>query len=508
MKKTEFDYLVLGGGTAGVVVAARLAEAGAEVALVEAGPSDSGDRRVVELRQWPNLLGTELDYDYRIEPQPRGNSRIRHSRGRVLGGCSSHNSAIAFQTPSVDLREWVRRGADGWGPDEVASFFRRVRERVPLEVVPPDNECTAAFVTAAREAGYPLADFANADACDGVGWFVLNKRGPLRASSSMAYFHPFNWPADALTVLTDTPVSRIVVNDHGDATGAETIVGHLQARHEIVLCAGAFDSPKLLLLSGIGPAEHLRDVGVAVRHDLPGVGDHLIDHPEGVVMWESSRPVPQVTTQFWEAGLFIRTDPTLDAPDLMFHFGTVPFDINTAPLGYPTAQEEFCLTPNVTRARSEGTVRLRSADPTVPPVIDPCYFTDPDGHDERVMLAGIKLARQLAEQPALRAWTKRELAPGPSLRGDAELSEYARRSANTVYHPAGTCRMGASDDAGTVVDSQLRVRGVGRLRVADASIFPSMIGVNPCLTCLMIGERCAAFLLNTPHLSCDSRIRG
>jgi choline dehydrogenase len=178
----------------------------------------------------------------------------------------------------------------------------------------------------------------------------------------------------------------------------------------------------------------------------------------------------------------------------MFHFGTVPFDINTKPLGYPTAEHAFCLTPNVTRARSQGVLRLRSADPQVPPLLDFRYFTDPESHDERVLLAGIKLARRLADQPALRPWIRRELTPGLSVQSDAELSEYARRTANTVYHPAGTCRLGAADDPLAVVDPYLRVRGVARLRVADASIFPTMIGVNPAITCMMIGEKCAGIV--------------
>lgn len=495
MQRTEFDYLVVGGGTAGAIVAARLAEAGAEVGLIEAGPPDAPDRRILELRNWPQLLGSELDFDYRIEPQARGNGRIRHSRGRVLGGCSSHNSAIAFRTPDIDLRAWERRGARAWGPEAVLPFFERIGQRVPLELAPPDNACAAAFVEAAQQAGFPLIDFRQANSGEGVGWFVLNKRGPLRASSSVAYLHPLDRLPERLTLLTDTPVSRLLIDGHGDAVGAASERGTLRARREVVLCAGAFDSPKLLLLSGIGAADHLRSVGIPLRVDLPGVGAHLIDHPEGIVMWESARPVPPVSTQFWEAGLFVRTDPGLEAPDLMFHFGTVPFDINTAPLGYPTAEQAFCLTPNVTRACSEGMVRLRSADPAAPPVIDPRYFTDPAGHDERVMLAGVKLARRIVDQPALRAWVMRELAPGLAVQSDADLSEYARRTANTVYHPAGTCRMGATDDPLAVVDPQLRVRGMRKLRVADASIFPSMIGVNPCLTCMMIGERCAAFIL-------------
>jgi choline oxidase len=493
--RSEFDYLIIGGGTAGAVVAARLAELEVgNICLLEAGPADDGDPRVLEVRNWPHLLGSELDFDYRIEPQARGNSAIRHSRGRVLGGCSSHNSAIAFRAPDADLRTWERRGAAGWGPDGTRLYYDRVFERVHVETAPPDNACAAAFVEAARQAGFPLVRFDTGDIREGVGWFQLTKRGALRQSSSVAYLHPLSRLPTSLTLLTEVPSHRIMFDEDGNAIGAETAQGKILAGREVILCCGVFDSPKLLLLSGIGPANHLRQVGIPVRVDLAGVGEHLMDHPEGVVMWESARPVPEVSTQFWEAGLFVRTDSTLESPDLMYHFGTVPFDMNTAPLGYPTAQNAFSITPNVTRPRSEGIFRLRSADPAAPPRLDFRYFTDPEGHDERVLLAGIKLARRIAEQPALHRWIKRELAPGPDVQDDAALSEYARRTANTVYHPAGTCRMGAADDPDAVVDPQLRVRGVGQLRVADASIFPAMIGVNPAITCMMIGEKCAALI--------------
>lgn len=488
----EFDFVIVGGGTAGAIVAARLAEdRSATVCLLEAGPSDENDGRILELRNWPNLLGSELDYDYRIEPQARGNSRIRHSRGRVLGGCSSHNSAIAFPAPSVDLETWERLGATGWGPAGTWRYFERVLQRVTIETAPPSNACAAAFVTAAQQIGFPIVPFDSGDIREGVGWFRLNKRGPIRQSSSVAYLHPLADLTSNLQVRTGLPVRRVLLDDAAQAVGVETPAGTVRSRQEVIVCCGAFDSPRLLLLSGIGPADQLRAVGIPPRVDLLGVGEHLLDHPEGIVMWESVRPVPDISTQFWEAGMFVRTEEHLEWADLMYHFGTVPFDMNTAPLGYPTAEQAFCLTPNVTRARSRGVLRLRSADPAVPPAIDFRYFTDADGHDERVLLAGIKLARRIAEQPALRDWVKRELAPGPSVQTDAALSEYARRTANTVYHPAGTCRMGAADDPLAVVDPALRVRGTGRLRVADASIFPAMIGVNPCLTCMMIGEKCA-----------------
>lgn len=184
----SFDYVIVGGGTAGVVVAVRLAEAGeVAIALVEAGPSDINDQRVALLRNWPNLLGSDLDYDYRIEPQLRGNDLIRHSRGRVLGGCSSHNSAIAFRTPASDLQTWERQGAVGWGPEGLRSCFDRVFQRVHIEPAPPDNACAAAFVEAAQQAGFPLLTFNVGEFREGVGWFQLSKRGPIRESSSVAY---------------------------------------------------------------------------------------------------------------------------------------------------------------------------------------------------------------------------------------------------------------------------------------------------------------------------------
>lgn len=492
--KAQFDYIVVGGGTAGAVVAARLAERpGVRVALFEAGPSDEGDEAILTLRNWPNLLRTPLDFDYLIEPQARGNGRIRHARGKMLGGCSSHNSCIAFWPPDEDLRIWEAAGADDWGPEAVRPFIQRVSEKVSLEFPEPVNELGHAFFSAAQAAGYPARDFAGNINQPGVGWFMLNKLGEVRHSSSVAYLHPLAQWNGRITFFTNCFVQRVLL-DGRRAIGVQTADGPIYAEQEVIFCCGAFDTPKLLMLSGIGPADHLQEMGIAVQHHLPGVGENLLDHPEGVINWEASRPVPQETTQLWELGLFARTQPGLDAPDLMFHFGTEPFDMNTVPEGYPTTTNGFALTPNVARAKSQGTVRLRSANPADPPRIDFAYFTDPDGHDERVMVAGVKLARELAQQPALKEWIARELSPGPEVQSDEAISAYVRRTANTVYHPAGTCKMGADGDETAVVDPQLRLIGLENIRIADASVFPTMIGVNPNLTCFMIGERCVDFL--------------
>jgi len=263
------------------------------------------------------------------------------------------------------------------------------------------------------------------------------------------------------------------------------------ARREVILSAGAIDTPKLLMLSGIGPAAHLREFGLDVLVDAPGVGSNLDDHVEGLVMWEASRPMVTRSTQWWEIGLFTRTVEGLDRPDLMMHYGSVPFDLNTVRWGYPTTSNGFCLTPNVTRGRSRGTVRLRSRDFRDRARVDPRYFTDPEGHDMRVMVAGVRLARRIAEQPVLAEWITRELTPGPDAVSEDDLVDYIVKTHNTVYHPAATARMGAPDDPDAVLDPRLRVKGVRGLRVADASAMPFLPAINPNITCMMIGEKAA-----------------
>ena len=274
-----------------------------------------------------------------------------------------------------------------------------------------------------------------------------------------------------------------------------TTAGDLIAEQEVIVSGGTFESPKLLQLSGIGDEQLLGRHGIEVTNHLPGVGEHLIDHPEGILLLESKQPLPPRVMTDWECGLFAKSSDSVEIPDIMFHLATMRFDANPVARGYPTAEHVFSLHPNVTRARSAGSVRLRSDDPSAMPLIDPQYFTDQDGYDERMVVEGIHLAREISQQPGLSEWVKSELAPGPAVQSFDELSEYARRTANTVYHPAGTCKMGRSDDPSAVLDAELRVRGTAKLRVADASIFPSMTTMNPAVTCLMIGEKCAELIL-------------
>lgn len=505
----EFDYLVVGGGTAGCVVAARLSEdPSVSVCLLEAGPSDVGDARVLRLERWMQLLGSEYDWDYPIEPQQRGNSLVRHSRARVLGGCSSHNSCIAFWAPAEDLDEWVTLGCEGWSAADCFPLYRRLERNdafggqhgrsgpVRIRSVPPRDKCGIALLEACAQAGIPTVEFNTGETVTcGANWLQINAHEDgTRSSASVSYLHPVLGRSN-LEVRTEARVTRLTF-DGRRCTGAEYLgpdpvhPRRVVARREVILSCGAIDTPKLLMLSGIGPARHLRDVGVEVLLDAPGVGQNLQDHPESVVQWEAQAPMPTRSTQFWEIGIFAATSARLDRPDLMYHYGSVPFDMNTARRGYPTTDNGFCLTPNVTRARSTGTVRLRTRDFRDKPLVDPRYFTDP--RDEQVMLRGVRLARRIAAQPALASWAGRELAPGPGARSDDELIDYIRRTHNTVYHPSCTVPMGTGDRA--PLDARLRVKGIDGLRVADGAAMPFLVTVNPGITTMMIGEKCADLL--------------
>ena len=497
-----FDTVIVGGGTAGAVVAARLSEDPAHrVCLIEAGPSDLGQDRVLRLRRWLELLDSDLDWDYRSVLQPRGNSHIRHARARVLGGCSSHNTMICFRPLPGDLADWEAAGATGWGAASLEPELERLQVRFAPVAEPDRNEVCRAVIEAASSAlGVPVVeDFNAAPFSDGVGFLSVgyDPATGIRQSSSVAYLHPVLGRPN-LTLLTDTRALRLLLE--GDRAAAVEVLdpeGRTRTIHadgEIVLAAGAIDTPRLLLLSGIGPAGGLRDVGLDVCAELRGVGEHLLDHPEGIILWETSRPVPRETTMDADVGLFVNRLRRDVRPDLMYHTYQIPFTANTERLGYPVPEHAMCLTPNIPRPASVGRMWLLSSRPDVKPALDFGYFTDPDGEDERCLVDGLRLAREVAATSPFREWIRREVAPGPALTTDAELSAYGRASHNTVYHPVGTCRMGAVDDPLAVVDPELRVRGLDGLRIADASVFPTMPTVNPMVAVLLIGERAAALV--------------
>ncbi|MGX6603088.1 GMC family oxidoreductase [Micromonosporaceae bacterium Da 78-11] len=488
--------VIVGGGTAGSVIASRLsADPAVRVCLIEGGPSDVGDQRVLQLRNWLSLLETEYDYDYPIVEQPRGNSTIRHSRARVLGGCSSHNTMISFLPPPADFADWVAAGATGWSYDDMLPYYRRLAINISPVAERDRNPLAADFVTACHAAlGVPIVDdFNAAPFSDGAGFFPVGYYPDtgVRSSASVAYLHP-HLDRPNLTILTETwafhldPANGVTIRGDG-----RTMV--VKATQEYVLSAGAVDTPRLLMLSGIGPAADLEKLGIDVRADVPGVGEHLLDHPESLILWEASRPIPPMSAMDSDAGLFVRRDPAPGEgrPDLMFHLYQIPFTVNTERLGYDVPAHGFGMTPNVPRPHSVGRLRLADADPATKPLLDFRYFTDPGGYDERTIVDGLRLAREVAATEPFASWIAREIAPGPAVRTDEELSAYGRAAHHTVYHPAGTCRMGAATDELAVVDPELRLRGFPNVRIADASVLPTMTSVNPMVAVLMIGERAA-----------------
>ncbi|TDQ55288.1 GMC family oxidoreductase [Actinorugispora endophytica] len=510
--ESVFDYVIVGGGTAGSVIADRLTEdPGTTVCVIEGGPSDMGLERVLKLRDWLGLLGGDLDYDYPTVEQPRGNSHIRHSRARVLGGCSSHNTLISFRPFPRDLDEWVAAGATGWDNATVQAYADRIKCNIVPVARKDRNDIVKDWITASAEAtGVPVVEDFNASLShgdgfrDGVGFLSIayDPYTGYRSSASVAYLHPIMGRRTNLVLMLETWAEKVLF-DGDRATGVRVRkpsggYAAVRARREVVLCAGAVDTPRLLLLSGVGPAADLAEVGIPVRHDLPGVGENLLDHPESIIMWETDE-LPHTTVMDSDAALFVRRDASDPRPDLMFHIYQIPFADNIERLGYDRPRHAICMTPNVPRSRSRGKLWLTSADPSVKPALDFRYFTDPDDHDATTIVDGLKIAREIARTEPFRSWLKREVAPGPDVTGDEALSEYGRRAAHTVYHPAGTCRMGAADDPMAVVDPALRVRGLSGLRVADASVFPTLPTPNPMVTVLAVGERAADLIRADDH---------
>lgn len=368
----------------------------------------------------------------------------------------------------------------------------------------------------------------------GVGFFSVsyNPDDGRRSSASVAYLHPiFCGDEDRpnLTVLTNAWVSKINVMG-GKVTGVTVDLQDgskhtLQAKTETILCAGAVDTPRLMLHSGLGPKQQLQDLKIPVVRHIPGVGENLMDHPETIVIWELNKPVPpNQTTMDSDAGIFLRREapnaastvnpynplglPDGQVADVMMHCYQIPFCLNTTRLGYDEPIDAFCMTPNIPRPRSRGRLYLTSNDPAVKPALDFRYFTDPEGYDAATFVFGVKAARRVAQQAPFKDWIKREVAPGEKVQSDEDISEYARRVAHTVYHPAGTTKMGdPGKDELVVVDSRLRVRGLRGLRIADAGVFPLMPSINPMLTVLGIGERAAELIAEEAGWRMQERAR-
>jgi choline dehydrogenase len=531
----SFDFVIVGSGSAGSALAYRLSEDGRHTVLVlEYGGSDWGP-----LIQMPSALSYPMnmktyDWGFVSEPEPGlGGRRLVTPRGKVIGGSSSVNGMVYVRGHAKDYDTWEDMGARGWGFPHVLPYFKRMENAHggedgwrgtsgPLHVTrgARRNPLYDAFIEAGRQAGYPITEDYNGRQQEGFGAFEMTVWNGVRWSSANAYLRPALRRENV--ALTTRALARRVVLEGRRAIGVEFErsgrVETVRANREVILAASALNSPKLLMLSGIGPAEHLKEVGVAPVLDLPGVGQNLHDHLEILVQVACKQPITLngkmsllakaligaewlffkrglgATNHFESCG-FIRTAGGIEYPDLQFHFlpAAIRYD-GKAPAGGHGYQMHAG--PN--RSKSRGWLKLRSNNPKDPPRAFFNYMSKPE--DWRDFRTAIRLTREILAQPAFDPYRDRELAPGDQVQSDDEIDAYIRDHVESAYHPCGACRMGSPNDPMAVVDPQCRVIGIENLRIADASIIPMVTNGNLNAPCLMIGEKAADHILGRDPL--------
>ncbi len=515
----EYDTIIIGGGSAGSVLAARLTEDPTRrVLLLEAGGRDRHPFYHLPAGFAKMTKGIGSWGWYTTPQRHMKDMVIRYTQAKVIGGGSSINAQIYTRGNALDYDEWRQAGCTGWGYDDILPYFRKAEDNDthanryhgqggPLGVSQPRAPlpiCDAYFAAAAQ-LGIPRNLDMTGEVQDGVGFYQLTQKNYRRSSTAVAYLRPAEKRAN-LTVITGAQVLRIVV-DQGRATGVELAGQGIVRAGEVILSAGAIGSPRLLQLSGIGPAEHLRSLGIPVVFDQPGVGANLQDHVDLFVIAECTGPHTYdrfakphlsalaalqylltrkgpVASSLFETGGFWYADPNARSPDIQLHLGLgsgIEAGVAAMPQGGVTLNSAYL------RPRSRGTVRLASADPLAAPLIDPNYWADP--YDREMSIRGLKLAHDLTRQDALKPFVLAERLPGPDVQTDEDYFNYACAHAKTDHHPAGTCRMGS--DPAAVVDPQLRFNGIEGLRVVDASIMPSVVSSNTNAATIMIAEKAA-----------------
>jgi len=526
----QFDFIVVGAGPAGCAVAARLADSPdrPRVALVETGPRRSGllSDLPIGLAALVRARG-RINYGYETVPQTHLGGRVGYQpRGRGLGGSSLINAMVCIRGQPEDYDGWAREGCTGWGWSDLLPYFKRIEDNergpsewhgiggpLPVSDLRLPSPGAADFIDAAARLGFERNVDFNGPRQDGVGFYQVFQRDGRRCNAGKAYLGSGVERAN-LTVLTGTPARRVVIEGRratGLVVGKAGAERTLQARREIVLCGGAFGSPQLLMLSGIGDGARLGALGIPVLHHLPAVGQNLQDHLDytanvatpapGLIgiglpilikairefgLWRTSGQ-GFLTSNISEAGGFVRSAPDVARPDLQLHFCIAIVDRHGKKL---YGRAGYALHVCVLRPKSRGSVTLRSNDPAAAPLIDPNYLSHPD--DFGLFIKGARLVHRILEQEPLRRHGGKPLHAPRDLR-DTGLADIIRQRADTIYHPAGTCRMGA--DAASVVDPALRLRGIEGLRVADASVMPTLISGNTEAPCAVIGEKAADLIL-------------
>ncbi|HEV2660012.1 MAG TPA: choline dehydrogenase [Ktedonobacteraceae bacterium] len=517
-----YDYVIVGAGSAGCALANRLSEdPSTSVLLLEAGGADEVQEIHIPAA-FSSLFKTPIDWAYETEAQSHlNNRRLYWPRGKVLGGSSSINAMIYMRGNRRDYDHWAALGNEGWSYADVLPYFKKSENEErgaseyhgsggPLNVTDlrTINTLSSAFVEAGVEAGLPLTKDFNGAEQDGVGFYQVTQKQGMRYSAAVAYLHPILVRAN-LTLQTSALVTGILF-EGTRAVGVTYIQNgetqQVNVNKEVLLAGGAINSPQILLLSGVGPADALKALNIPVVADLPGVGQNLQDHPAVVVLYSCTQPITlahaqtmenlqdfienkmgPLTSNVAEAGAFIRTQADLPMPDVQYHFTPVYY-LNhgfTVPEG-----DGYTIAPCVLHPQSRGYIALRSANPAEAPIIQPNYFADEA--DMQVLVEGIKVARKLGETQAFAPFRDVETHPGSQAQSDEEIAEYIRNHVETLYHPVGTCKMG--NDPMAVVDAHLRVRGVEGLRVIDASIMPTLVGGNTNAPTIMIAEKAADML--------------
>ena len=514
-----YDYVIVGAGSAGCVLASRLTEdPHTRVLLLEAGGQASA-REVRIPAAFSKLYKTNVDWNYSTEPEPCLNNRkLYWPRGKMIGGSGSMNAMIYIRGNPCDYDDWASVGNEGWGFQDVLPYFKKSERQErgaseyhgasgPLNVADLRhvNPLTRSFLAAAKELGIPANSDFNGANQDGAGLYQVTQMGGQRHSTADAYLTPA-LTRENLTVLTHAQATEIIV-EKNRAVGIEYLLGNCietaLAEREVILTGGAVNSPQLLLLSGIGPADEIRRVGIHVVHDLPGVGKNLQDHLMVSVGYLCVKPVSMANAESLgnflrylvfkrgplvsnvaEAGIFWRTRAGLREPDLQLLFGPAYY-VNHG----LTPRKEHCFGfgPTGVTPESRGSISLKSANPLDPPAIRANYVSTPA--DMRVIVEGVKLSRQLAHAKAFEPYRGAELHPGSAVQSDQEIADFVRAEAQTIYHPMGTCKMGS--DSTAVVDGSLRVHGIDGLRVADASVMPRIPCGNTNAPTIMIAEKAA-----------------